>query len=225
MDFLNIHISIPLEREYEGWIMHQIDRYFQRVGVDVDFFALSPKYEKKFPADEILRVGDKVVGLQFKRPDFAHTRKSHDFSQLKWKLSSPAHQLRRVLANTEIYYCLPTFINRNLRSIALHHCLFWRPRTAKKAGAWYSNPAAYKHHRELSGKPRWGLFMERLTSCTYGRLIGKNTKIKDYVEEIEKKASKFQLNIEEGPKSHKGEKLRDGDSYYETQFLVIRNLK
>ena len=34
---------------------------------------------------------------------------------------------KQIQKHEEIFYCLPTFLNRDYRHQALHHCLFWRP--------------------------------------------------------------------------------------------------
>lgn len=177
MDYLAKRISFPLEREYEAWIVHQIDRYFRRLSVSVITFAVSPDDESTWPADEVVDVQGKIVGLQFKRPTLS-PRTTHsspnEFSRLLWDFSKPHRQLQRVVANAEIFYCLPTFMNRDVRPYALHHCLFWRPDDESDHRAWYenTNSSVSTKYTKICDAPRWGLFAERFIRCTIGRSLG-----------------------------------------------------
>ena len=67
MQICQIKYFHPLEREYEAWIMHQIEKYFDSLKIPCTIFAASPKIEKKWPADESLLVNIKLIGFQFKR--------------------------------------------------------------------------------------------------------------------------------------------------------------
>ena len=57
----------PIEREYEGWTVEGIERYFRRIGRHASVWAVSPKLEPAWPADEIVSTSGKLVGLQFKQ--------------------------------------------------------------------------------------------------------------------------------------------------------------
>jgi hypothetical protein len=168
-DYLARHISYPLEREYEAWIMQQIDDYFGALGIPVDVFAVSPADEETWPTDEVVGYDGKIVGLQFKKPRLAHP--PTDFSRLHWDFSSPATQLPRLIAHPEIFYCLPTFMNRRFRREALTHCVFWRPTDASDHRAWYENnsPKVKTKHSRICDAPRWGFFVEQFVSCKIGR--------------------------------------------------------
>lgn len=128
--------------------------------------------EPTWPADEHLVVGTKLIGLQFKRAEIAKTStKQVSFDRLKWSFHKPAGQFALVQKRTEIFYCLPTFLNRDWRKQALHHCLFWRPGPKSDRNAWYSNANARTINKRLNTEPRWGLFIERLFSCEIGKKI------------------------------------------------------
>jgi hypothetical protein len=162
----------PLEREYEAWIVAGIESYLKNIGLKYAIWAIGPKQENVWPADEALSTGSKIVGLQFKRADLSETAGPTSKSNLKWDLSHPAHQFGLVKANKEVFYCLPTFINRDLRAEALHHCLFWRPDSSKpdNKNPWYENPRAHDDnpYKKISGAMRWGLFFEELMHCDVG---------------------------------------------------------
>jgi len=165
-DLLKARHAHPLEREYEAWIVQGIERYFADLGMEFAIWAVSPDIEATWPADEKLLFGCKIVGLQFKQTKLAAG--ALGFSRLKWTLHSPAGQFSLVKSTPEIYYCLPTFVNRAARSHALDHCLFWRPDDANDCNVWYDNPGADTPYKKVLDAMRWGRFMEALLSCTVG---------------------------------------------------------
>lgn len=115
-----------------------------------------------------------IVGLQFKRAKLA-TSGAVGKDRLKWTFDQPPGQLTLVGSTPEIFYCLPTFINRDLRSEALHHCLFWRPDPGRlDSNAWYDNEAAKTPYKTLNESMRWGLCFERLMYCDVGRRVGES---------------------------------------------------
>lgn len=171
MDYLARRISYPLEREYEAWIIHQIEHYFRGLGVPVSIFAVSPTDEKTWPADEVVDVNGKIVGLQFKKPQLTIPCAPNDFTRLHWDFSP--QQLQRVVVHAEIFFCLPTFMNRDVRDEALRQCLFWRPPDATDHRAWYenTNPQVKTQHVRICDAPRWGLFVEQFIRCQIGRKL------------------------------------------------------
>lgn len=173
MDYLGKRITYPLEREYEAWIIHQIERYFRRLHIPADVFAVSPTDEETWPGDEVVGVNDKIVGLQFKKPQLASHNAPNDFTRLYWNLSRPPQQLQRMVTHAEIFFCLPTFMNRDVRNEALNHCLFWRPPDATYHQAWYdnANPQVKTQHRKICDAPRWGLFVEQFIRCQVGQKL------------------------------------------------------
>lgn len=172
MDILAPYLGYPLEREFEGWIIEQIDRRLTSMGVAHALFAVSPHVEVKWPADQVSSFGGKFIGLQFKRPEANGTR-PNDFSRLRWKLSSPTNQRALVEKFTEIHYCLPTFVNRGVRRRALDHCLFWRPIAPIPSVAWYDNPSARAVGNVARQAMRWGELFESIVKCSVGTpLVG-----------------------------------------------------
>ena len=156
----------PLEREYEAWIVNGIERYFRDLGMEFAIWAVSPAIEATWPADEKLLTECKVVGFQFKQAKLAAG--TVGFNRLKWTLHNPAGQFELVRSMPEIFYCLPTFIDRSVRSHALDHCLFWRPGEDTDYNVWYDNPTALTPYKKVRDAMRWGHFMEALLSCTVG---------------------------------------------------------
>ena len=169
---LGVKYASPLEREYEAWIVAGIETYLKNVGLKYAIWGIGSQDEHVWPADEALITGSKIVGLQFKRAKLSVTKGGVSKSSLHWLLNSPAHQFGLVKSNPEVYYCLPTFINRDLRTEALHHCLFWRPDESEpdNPNLWYHNDDADEEnpYKKIDETMRWGLFLERLMYCDVG---------------------------------------------------------
>ena len=168
---LKTRYANPLEREYEGWIVAGIESYLSRIGIPFAIWAVSPDQEKHWPADESLFLEAKVIGLQFKQAKIA-TGPLHS-DRLHWTFHKPPAQFGLVKANPEVFYCLPTFINRDFRSEALHHCLFWRPDDGApdNKNAWYDNDEAATPYKNLECSRRWGLFVEGILRCNLGKRV------------------------------------------------------
>lgn len=175
IELLNRVLSIPLEREFEGWITWMMLDYFESSKWDAKLWAVSPADEDSWPADEHMFARGKIIGLQFKRPKLADLQQGQanlDFGRLKWNLGADSTQFRLVKRCREIFYCLPTFISRDWRRLSLHHCIFWRPtRRMGPRDVWYDNPQV----RGWSGRIdrldssfRWGAFVERIQQCDFG---------------------------------------------------------
>jgi len=200
---LKPHFGVPLEREYEGWIVHRIERYFHRLGRSILVWAVSPFDEATWPADEAIIAGGKLFGLQFKQPKLGAypSGTTPDFSRLKWLLSSPPGQAALVASNPEIYYCLPTFTNRKWRREALHHALFWHPSPADVApsvnqNVWYENlsPKVGTKNGNIVRNPacyRWGEFIERVLACQLPQGFDPNKPIGDVVKRIRRSYMEF----------------------------------
>lgn len=184
MRYLTKKHTNPLEREFESWIVSGIEDYFESLGIAYAVFAVSPDIEKAWPADERILVSGKVFGLQFKQAKLSGSGPPLP-SRLQWSFHQPRGQFSQVLASPEVFYCLPTFINRDYRKQALQHCLFWRPDPTKvDMNAWYDNPRARTPYLKIDTAPRWGLFVERLFNCTVGRRIKSSTDLANYGKEI-----------------------------------------
>ncbi|MGB3838062.1 MAG: hypothetical protein WA930_03030 [Rhodanobacter sp.] len=184
MRHLQIRHTSPLEREFEAWIVAGIEEYFESLGIVYSVFAVSPDLEPIWPADERILTNGKVFGLQFKQAKLSGSSQPLP-AQLKWSLHSPAPQFNQVLATPEVYYCLPTFINRDYRKQALEHCVFWRPNPQQlDKNAWYNNPGAHTPYKQLESEARWGLFVEQVFNCNIGRRISSASKLAEYVHEI-----------------------------------------
>ncbi|MGH7140085.1 MAG: hypothetical protein ACREHD_30470 [Pirellulales bacterium] len=175
-----ITVSLPQEREYEGWLAREIEDYFLALGQTVYVFVISQHREKDDPADiwfEFQNKGaeGKLIGLQLKRP-YLLNHKRPPFEQLYWEFDDPPGQLEKVKASDEIFYCLPTFLNRAYRRISLHHCIFWRPdESDRPTSGWYderpknaSMKIKKRNKTKLGSEERWGRFVEGITRCTHG---------------------------------------------------------
>ena len=180
---LNTKYTKPIEREYEAWIIQEIEKYFQSLGIKFIILAVSPIVESIWPADDYLSYYGLTVGLQFKKVELAQGK--IDFTRLFWSLSRPKNQFDLILRTPNIFYCLPTFINRDFRSQALHHCLFWKPeQDTISRYAWYDNPNKQllkTIFSEIKKAPRWGLFVEQiLYSPLYSERIFKRQQLEEF---------------------------------------------
>ena len=178
--------STPLEREYEAWIVRGIEEYFISLGQRISIWAVSPMDEVNWPADEQMIVGKKLIGLQVKKVTYkCDGSVPRKFGRLNWSFHNPSGQYDLVLKFPEIYYCLPTFINRNFKDQALSHCLFWRPEAAKyDKNAWYDNPRANTPYKSIGSANRWGKFIESVIECSVGKKIQSIQEAKYYVEKL-----------------------------------------
>ena len=183
---LNVTHSTPLEREYEAWIIHGIEQYYQSIGKRISVWAVSPMDEVNWPADETLIIGKKLIGLQMKKVTYKCDGSTpRKFGRLNWTFHSPSRQYDLVLKFPEIFYCLPTFINRTLKDQALSHCLFWRPdETKRDKNAWYDNPGAPTPYNSIGTADRWGKFIESVTECTVGKKIQNISDAKSYIDNL-----------------------------------------
>jgi hypothetical protein len=184
---LSATFGVPLEREFEAWITRELQDAFDLLGQGVEIWAVSPATEKVWPADAVLHFPGKVMGLQFKRPHLATSQSfPHlpDYSRLHWQLAQPPGQFPLVRARDEIFYCLPTFVNRRLYRSALHHSLFWRPGPPLDTNVWYANASARTAYNDVHTSPRWGLFVEQVLSCKVGRIIKDGEDLTAYLESL-----------------------------------------
>ncbi len=200
----------PIEREYEAWIVEGIERYFRRVGQNAAVWAVSPTFEPAWPADEVLTIRGKLVGLQFKKARLAAGIRTYD--RLTWSLASPKGQYAAVQAASEIYYVLPTFVNRTYRREALHHCFFWRPPAGTAdVQAWYDNSKAVTQHRQLAKAPearRWGGMIEAIQSCDAGRRVTGIKDVRSYLRGLQDIWKENKL-LRTRPRSHSDDQGTD----------------
>ncbi len=175
-------LSVPIEREYEAWIIQGIENYLNSLGVRYEVWAVSPQDETVWPSDQSLFVHSKLIGLQMKQAKMASGPVSTD--RLKWSLHQPAGQFELIQLHSEIFYCLPTFINRDLRHSALDHCLFWRPRADRDYNVWFDNAAAKTPYKSEKNAMRWGAFYESIISCDSGIYVENESQAMERVENI-----------------------------------------
>ena len=178
------------EREYEGWIIRGMEDYFRELGIELECVAAGRLQEDRTGVDEFCGIPGKYFALQFKRPERRSDR------AINWSLGK---QISRIRQSNAIFYVLPTFLNRNLRRVALHHAFFWHPDMLDGERIFVTKSvAAYVHsaqntngpnqsnlteweQRELLGRRseifvtahayRWGRFAEGLLSCSIGQLV------------------------------------------------------
>jgi hypothetical protein len=173
MPILQRYLTSPIEREYEAWIVREIEDYFRSIGRPAIVWAVSPLDEATWPADVHLLAEGKVIGLQFKKLTLERSSPGQDpdYSRVKWILNDPTPQFGLVQQHSEIFYCFPTFVHRDWSRAALHHCIFWRPDHRVNHNVWYDNPRARTPYNRVAvdgTSYRWGHFVEQIFSCSIG---------------------------------------------------------
>lgn len=153
--------------------MWRMEDYFRHLGVEVEVFAVSPQDEQEVGVDEQVVFHGKVVGFQFKRP---HPKGSHD---VVWEVGQPDHQFRKIRSDPELFYALPTFLNRDAHRESLYHCLFWRPASRRRYGQvrrrWLR-----KNERSMS----WDEMAERILRCDIGRGLSQELPLGQYLTSL-----------------------------------------
>jgi hypothetical protein len=94
---------IPTEDNYVDWFICSARAYFLRKGYAFFSFSVGQVKESDFPADKLLIVGNKLVGLQFKRPIEAPAKRSG----LEYKMDEAQHKRMRNAEPGWLYYALP----------------------------------------------------------------------------------------------------------------------
>lgn len=192
-DFSPYHTTFaadrPYEREYEGWITRGMEDYFRELGLEFECMVVSPSVEKKEALDQFCRFKGKYFGLQIKRPQSWRVGAGNG---LLWPINKPLGQHKKLADRKDIFYALPTTLNRALRRVVLQHVLFWRP-GLEDGERLFVNPSKSRVHYpegtstnsnlseaqqraafRLSNKAttshayRWGRFVERLLDCRLG---------------------------------------------------------
>lgn len=141
---------IPLEREYEGWVMRGIDDSMRETGLAHTQGAVSPIDEGTWPSDEFFLTKAKLVGLQFKRP------RQRASGMYYWRLEQLQFQL--IKQHKEIFYAFPNFSERMFRRGALYHTYFWHPGRSARKLILDENEI---HRRSYP----WGRFLRDLLAC------------------------------------------------------------
>lgn len=208
----------PVEREYESWIVWGIEQYLQDINCEYQIHAVPPAAESDWPADQRLDFSGKLLGLQMKKAHLASGER--DFDRLKWDLHQPNGQFDLVRNFEEIFYCFPTFINREYRWEALHHCLFWSPGSDEDdQNAWYDNNRAETPNRNLRDERRWGLFIEDVLRCDIGREVGDFDDIDEFEEEIQE--TLIELGVRTGESEEENEQKNMSKGNWDGFYLLV----
>jgi hypothetical protein len=154
---------IPTEDNYIEWVMDGIRRYFEDRGYVVLTYSVGQVKEKDFPVDRVFAVGNKIVGLQFKRPST---------ETWPWKHEILPHQHSDILKSKWVYYCLPCFADLSMQKIALFHSRFVR------------GSEAPIENLENARYVNWGAFAEGIIGCWHGLDLTENVKFSDIIREI-----------------------------------------
>ena len=223
IDISQPFLTNPLEREYESWIVSEIHYYFRKIGIDIEICAVSPSVESSWPSDEVFLYNGKLIGLQFKQTKLAPKTKSSQYTRLHYDLRQPIGQYQLIQKHPEIFYVLPTFINRKWKENALHHCIFWRPDSRLTYyNAWYNNPKAHTNKSYTNifshiNSLRWGEFIEQILSCEIGKKEDK-INLSDYVRSI--KAELANGNSNQKSFSNQVEQTINNQGNLDTLYLL-----
>ena len=188
MRILKEKYSLPIEREYESWIVNEIEKYFRKINLRIECFAISPALEKIIPSDDFFSYNGVLIGLQMKRVLIAKRKNGKEsYDRIYWDLTKPIGQFQNIIKHPEIYYCLPTFVNREFKKSALHHCLFWRPnsKTTDKI-LYYDNnsPRVKTQFKIVKNEMRWGLFIEEIFRSNIGKPMNSKADFERYFKNI-----------------------------------------
>ncbi len=94
---------IPTEDNYVDWFTSAARAYFYRKGYEFYSFSVGQVNESNFPVDKLLIVGNKLIGLQFKRPREAPAKRGG----FEYRSDKAQHE-RMIEASPEwLYYALP----------------------------------------------------------------------------------------------------------------------
>lgn len=166
------HNAIPLEREYEAWLIRAIEDYLDEIGVPHRIVCIGPSIERGWPADIAGVVSGVVFGLQVKRPAAG--------PEVQWPLDQPPGQFGAVKGLKDVYYALPRVRSRDQRRVVLHHTLFWRP--AHSVGSTLPvSPDSLRHH-ELTKS--WGELVTDVRASRVGQRLGPDLSLGDYLEGV-----------------------------------------
>lgn len=143
---------IPTEDNYIDWVLNGIREYFRRINFRVLTYSIGQIKERQCPVDRVLKVGNKIVGLQFKRPETADA---------PFKYKTTIHQHQDISKARWIFYCLPDFVDSNLQEVALYHCKF----TPAENSSTINDIVRYY---------RWGPFSSAILECREGLKIAEN---------------------------------------------------
>ncbi|MDZ7304298.1 MAG: hypothetical protein ONB44_19410 [candidate division KSB1 bacterium] len=166
---------IPTEDNYVDWILLGVKEYFRRIDYKVRTYSIGQVKEKQCPVDRILAVGNKIIGLQFKRPVS---------KERPWRYERTPHQHEMISHSRWIFYCFPDFIDLRLQEVALYHCKFVNAAESKTSS--------------ISGEQyyyRWGAFADALISCLEGLEIGENTSIEQLIADMVKNPHDTYLSL------------------------------
>ncbi len=161
---------IPTEDNYIDWLLCGIREYFRRLGFTVKTISIGQVKEKQCPVDRVLAIGNKIVGLQCKRPTTSK-------SPFKYDLRHDQHKL--ISKSGWIFYCLPDFTDWRFQDVALFHVKFVRASELEADNNKITSVNKYY---------RWGSFVNAIISCNEG------VEVKD-VDEIIDEILQYPENI------------------------------
>jgi hypothetical protein len=203
----------PLEREYESWIVWGIEEYFRQIGRECKIFAVTPGQERIWPADQRLTFDGKLIGIQMKQAKMAAGNLAYD--RLQWTFHNPNGQFDLVKRYDNIFYCLPTFINREYRRQALHHCLFWSPDANETdKNAWYDNSRALTSNNGLNSESRWGRFIEDVMRCEKGLVINDPNDVNGFAAKIRRTMDELDVDVPDDVEEPKDKIVGDWGGFY-----------
>lgn len=155
---------IPTEDNYVHWVLSGIKEYFRRIDYRVLDFSIGQIKERDCPVDRMLAVGNKIIGLQFKRPLS---------EKAPWHFKLTPHQHRMITQAQWIFYCVPDFADLKLQEVALHHCKFV--------------PGIDPNRKAITNEDRyyrWGSFAGKIIECTVGLRMDSQDRIEQVFSDM-----------------------------------------
>lgn len=166
---------IPTEDNYVDWVLRGIHDYYARLGYSIFSYSIGQRREADLPFDRILRVGNKIVGFQFKRPRAENP---------PWRYVFTPHQHQLLFRYRWILYCLPRFTDWRLQNVALYHAAF-----APSHGVITTTGS-------ISGfSYRWGSLADELRLCTQGTIVDEPFDIEEFIRPLQERTADAILSI------------------------------
>lgn len=171
---------IPLEVEFTKRIVTSVIRYFKNQGFQADYEIVDgSKIETKEGIDAIAVIGDKILGIQTKRPNESNSYTLEE------------RQYGRIQQRIWAYYAFPEKVSRKEWGNVLHRTIF------SKGNFQYKSNVSFE---DIKDGVRWGDIAKGIEECPIGLKIKQKEDYKgidiQLKELIEEHFAIFAINIE-----------------------------
>ncbi|MGB8216377.1 MAG: hypothetical protein WCE94_03655 [Candidatus Methanoperedens sp.] len=142
---------IPLEVEFTKRIVTSVIRYFKNQGFQADYEIVDgSKIETKEGIDAIAIIGDKILGIQTKRPNESNSYALEE------------RQYGKIQQRVWAYYAFPEKVSRKEWENVLHRTIF------SKGNFQYKSNVSFE---DIKDGVRWGDIAKGIEECPIGLKI------------------------------------------------------